>query len=94
MSARNKEGKLLIVEKFDLPEIKTRTMYKILEELGVLNALIVDAKPDMILKRSARNLPKVKVTDLKGLNVYDVLLYEHLVFTKSGLEAAQEVLGK
>ena len=94
VSARRSEGRLFVVDKFELPEIKTKLMAKMLEELGASNALIVDAAPDMILVRSARNLPKVKVVGPSRLNVYDVLLHECLVFTKSGLEAVQEVLGK
>ena len=94
VSARLNEGRLLVIDKFELPEIKTKLMQKILEELGATNALIIDANPDKVLVRSARNLPKVKVMNPNRLNVYDVLLHESLVFTKAGLEAAQGVLGK
>ena len=94
ISARRNEGHLIVVDRFELPEIKTKLMRKILEEIGATNALIVDAGPDTVLVRSARNLPKAKVVDAGRLNVYEVLLHEYLVFTKAGLEAVQEALGK
>jgi len=94
ISARTEEGRLIIVEKFDLPEIKTKTMKKVLDQLEATSALIVDENPAMVLVRSARNLPKVKVVSPNRLNVYDILLHEYLIFTKVGLEAAQGVLGK
>lgn len=94
VSARRKEERLIVVDKFELPEIKTKLMNRMLVALGAKSALIVDVKPGMILVRSARNLPKVKVIDPSHLNVYDILLHEYLIFTKAGLEAAQGVLGK
>jgi len=94
ISARHKEGRVIVVEKFDLPEIKTRLMKNALDELGVGNALIVDDRPGMTLARSVRNIPKVKLADAHGMNVYDVLLHEYLIFTRAGLEAVQGVLEK
>ncbi len=94
VSARHKEGRVMVVEKFDLPEIKTRLMKNALDELGVENALIVDDKPGMVLARSVRNIPGVKLTDARSMNVYDVLLHQYLIFTRAGLEAVQGVLGK
>jgi len=94
ISARHKEGKVMVVEKFELPEIKTRLMKNALDELGIENALIVDSNPDMTLARSIRNISRVKLTDARSLNVYDVLLHEYLVFTRAGLEAVQGALEK
>lgn len=93
ITARRKEGSLIVVEKFDLPEIKTKYMVAILDELEVGNALIVDATPDKVLVRSARNIPFVQVTSAARLNVYDVLLHEHLIITKAGQEAIEKALG-
>ena len=94
ITARRMEHSLVIVEKFDLPEIKTRYMKAILDELEVSNALVVDAAPDQKLARSARNIPFIKVISAKRLNVYDILLHEHLIITKAALEEIEKVLEK
>ena len=47
-------------------------MVKAVAELKVESALIVIAQPDTKIERSARNLPKVKVLRVEGLNVYDL----------------------
>ena len=44
------------------------------------------AQPDDTIVRAARNLPRVKVLQAAGLNVYDVLGHAHLVMTRDALE--------
>jgi large subunit ribosomal protein L4 len=61
-----------------------------LAELKIQSALIVIAEADTKIERSARNLPKVKVLRVEGLNVYDLLCYEHLVLTEPALKRLEE----
>src|SRR6185503_21291077 len=79
LSLKSRDGKIVVVDKFQLDEPKTKLMVKALAELKVESALIVIAQPDTKIERSARNLPKVKVLRVEGLNVYDLLRYEHLI---------------
>ena len=65
-------------------------MIKALAELNIQSALIVIAEADTKIERSARNLPKVKVLRVEGLNVYDLLCYEHLVLTEPALKRLEE----
>lgn len=82
-----------VVEDFQLMDARTRYAVAALDKLGTgQRALVVDAGNDA-LKKSVRNLPKVKYLDVAGLNVFDLLKYENLVMTKAALEAAQERLG-
>ena len=64
-------------------EVRTRRFQEALKSLGVTSALIVIDGPDEILERSARNVPGVQVMQCQGLNVHDILRYEHLVFLRS-----------
>jgi large subunit ribosomal protein L4 len=67
-------------------------MAQALAQLKVQSALIVIAEADEKIERSARNLPKVKVLRVEGLNVYDLLRYEHLIMTESALRLIEERL--
>jgi len=67
-------------------------MVKALAELKVTSALIVIAQPDATIERSARNLPKIKVLRVGGLNVYDLLRYDHLILTEGALKSLEERL--
>jgi large subunit ribosomal protein L4 len=92
LSLKNREGKIIVVDKFELNEIKTKLMVKALAELKVDSALVVIPQSDVKIERSARNLPKVKVLRVEGLNVYDLLRYEHLILTAGALKRLEERL--
>jgi large subunit ribosomal protein L4 len=92
LSLKNREGKIIVVDKFELDEIKTKLMVKALAELKVNSALVVIPQSDVKIERSARNLPKIKVLRVEGLNVYDLLRYEHLILTEGALKRLEERL--
>jgi large subunit ribosomal protein L4 len=88
LSMKLKENKMLILDKLELPEIKTRGVVAILKQLGLSSVLIVEQE-NLNLEKSARNVPLVKVLRPEGLNVYDVLQYEHIVITQSCVDKLQ-----
>jgi large subunit ribosomal protein L4 len=92
LSLKNRDGRIIVVDRFELEQPKTKLMVKALMELNVQSALIVIAEPDERIERAARNLPKVKVLRVEGLNVYDLMRYEHLILTDSALKALEERL--
>jgi large subunit ribosomal protein L4 len=92
LSQKNREGKIIVLDKFELEEAKTKLMIKALGELEVQSALIVIAQPNTKIERSARNLPKVKVLRVEGINVYDLLRYDHLILTQDALRRLEERL--
>jgi len=92
LSQKAKDGSLLIVDSFDCKEIKTKSFVENLSKLGVKTALVVHEEPSENLIKSARNVAKAKVRSCDGLNVYDIMRYEHVIFTKAALEKVQEVL--
>jgi len=92
LSLRYKEGKLLLLEDFPSPEIKTKSFVKAMEGLGIVSALIVINGEDLNLERSARNVPWVKVLRHNGLNVVDILKYEHLIIVQPAIEKIEERL--
>jgi large subunit ribosomal protein L4 len=92
LSLKNRDGKILVLDKLELEEAKTRLMVKALAELRVESALIVIAQADDKIERAARNLPKIKVIRVAGLNVYDLVRYDHLIFTEGALKLLEERL--
>jgi large subunit ribosomal protein L4 len=92
LSLKNLDGKLIVVDKFELEEAKTKLMRKALADLKINSALIVIAEADEKIERSSRNLPKVKVLRVEGLNVYDLMCYEHLILTEGALRRLEERL--
>ena len=92
LSLKKRENKVIVVDKFELEQAKTKLMVQALAELKVASALLVIPQADAKIARSARNLPKVKVLRVEGLNVYDLLRYEHLILTDDALKILQEKL--
>jgi len=92
LSLKNRDRKIIIVDKFELDEVKTKLMVRALAELKVDSALLVIPESNVKIERSARNLPKVKVLRVEGLNVYDLLRYEHLILTEGALKLLEERL--
>jgi large subunit ribosomal protein L4 len=90
LSLKNRDGKIIVVDKLELDEAKTKLMAKALAELQVTSALIVIAQPDEKIERSCRNLPGVKVLRVEGLNVYDLVCYQHLILTEGALKLLEE----
>jgi large subunit ribosomal protein L4 len=92
LSLKNRDGKILVLDRLELEEAKTKLMVKALADLKVESALIVIAQADEKIERAARNLPKVKVLRVEGLNVYDLVRYDHLIFTEGALKLLEERL--
>jgi large subunit ribosomal protein L4 len=86
------EGKLIVMEGFDIPEIKTKRFLEIMEKLGLSKVLIVIAEHDKNLELSARNVRDVKILMAEGLNVFDVLKYDSVVVTRGALELINKAL--
>ena len=91
LSLRRQEGKLIVLDDLQLPEIKTKEMVKILAALAVRSALVVLEGSNPTVELSARNIPGVKVRLAVGLNCYDILRYETLVLTRAALSRIEGV---
>lgn len=84
-----KEERLVVLEDFELPEIKTRHLAEILGTLGMNKALIVDLDENLTLRMSAGNLKNHRFLPPAGLNVYDILKHDQLVITKRAVMDVQ-----
>jgi 50S ribosomal protein L4, bacterial/organelle len=91
LSLKKKDGKLLIVEDLNFSKIKTKDGLQALSKLGVSNCLFVVDGVNENFEKSVRNIPGIKVLRCEGLNVYDIMKYDHTVLTLAALNKVQEV---
>jgi large subunit ribosomal protein L4 len=89
LSSKLQENALVVLDGFDLSEIKTRRFVSALKALNLKSALIVTEAQNDYLERSSRNVPKVKVLRSEGLNVYDVLKYDTLVLLQPAIKVIE-----
>ncbi|MCP4683765.1 MAG: 50S ribosomal protein L4 [Desulfobacterales bacterium] len=83
---------LIVVEDFSLSGIKTKEFVRVMKGFDVNKALIITKDKSINLEKSSKNVPLVKVMRYEGLNVYDILKYEHLFLEQPAIEKIQEAL--
>ena len=86
LSSKLQQDNLLVLDRFELEEIKTKDFVTALDGLELDNVLVVIADRDEKLELSSRNVPAVKVLRCEGLNVYDLLKYNKLVLLESSIQ--------
>jgi large subunit ribosomal protein L4 len=89
-----KENRLIVLEDFELPEIKTRKLEAILGNLGTSKAVLVDFEDNDKLRMSAGNLANHLYLPPAGLNVLDILRHDQIVMTKRAALEVQSRLEK
>ena len=91
LTSKVQDSKMVVVDAFNMDEIKTAKFAEILNNLKVSKALVVTKDKDEKVILSARNIPTVKTTMTNAINVYDILKYDSLVITKDAVAAIEEV---
>lgn len=87
LSAKAKDGKLVVVDALKMPEAKTKDLLSKMEKMGLTSALFIGgAELDNNFSLSARNIVGVDVLPQQGANVYDILRRDTLVLTKEAAE--------
>ncbi len=93
LSSRALVNRIYVAEDFPVKDKpKTKILKRFLDNLGVNDVLIIVPERNLILEKSADNLPKVKVLAVEGLNVYDILNHQNLILAKEALVKIEERL--
>ncbi len=89
LSDRAKEEKIILVEKLEMDNIKTKDFLKITSALPNKKekTLVILEDNNKNIFKSAANVPYLKATDAKGVNVADVLEYKYLLMPVGALRA-------
>ena len=90
LSAKAKAGELVLLDKAESSDGKTKGLKQRFAKLGLTNALFIDgAELEPGFARAARNIPNIDVLPVQGINVYDILRRRKLVLTKAAVEALE-----
>ncbi|MBW1804870.1 MAG: 50S ribosomal protein L4 [Deltaproteobacteria bacterium] len=92
LTDRLQSDRLVVVEDFNLPEIKTKSFVQVMKNFDVKKVLIVTEDKNTNLEKSSKNVPGVKVVRYEGLNVYDILNHEHLFLVQHAVNKIEEAL--
>ena len=91
LTSRVEAQKFVVLDELKLESIKTKDFVKVLNNLNVSKALVVMGDKDVVIEKSAANVPDVKTTQATLLNVYDILKYDTVITTKAAVEKIEEV---
>ena len=94
LSSKVADNKIVVLDAFNLDEVKTKKFAEVMSNLKVDKALVVIEGENKNVVLSGRNIPTVKVSATNEINTYDVLKYETLVVTKAAVEKLEEVYAK
>jgi large subunit ribosomal protein L4 len=90
LSTKAKASELVILDKAEIKDVKTKALTAAFGKLGLENALIIDgAELNQGFANAARNIPDIDVLPVQGINVYDILRRKKLVLTKAAVEALE-----
>jgi large subunit ribosomal protein L4 len=90
LSTKAKASEIIVIDKAEVKEAKTKLIQAAFAKLGWVNALIIDgATVNEGFANAARNIPNIDVLPVQGINVYDILRRKNLVLTKAAVEALE-----
>ena len=94
LSAKARDGELVVIDNLRLPEAKTRHMVDVLRTLGAEGSvLVVGDGTDPVVLRCARNVPKVRTLPAYQLNAADLLRSARVVMTLDAVREAERIWG-
>ena len=93
LSELARQERLVVVESFDVEAPKTKQLVTKLAQYDLSNALIVTEEVNENLYLAARNLHKIDVRDVQGIDPVSLIRFDKVVVTVSALKKIDEVLG-
>lgn len=93
LSQKFQDGKLIIMQDFNLAEIKTKLIADLFKTFEISSAMLV-SEDNRELLLSARNLPGALAVNQNGVNVYDLLKYDYLMLSDASLKIIEGALEK
>ena len=95
LSVKEKEKKIIIIDKISITKTSTKEIVKKLEKLKIKSALIIDSssnKNDKSFKQSILNINNINLLPVVGMNVYDILKFNNLIISKDALVEVEKKL--
>jgi len=92
LSMKFKDNKMVILKDFPMEKISTKVFQKVVDLFDLKKALFVLDDNNEILLKSSRNIKNVKMIRSEGINVYDILNYEHLILLEPSVKKIEGAL--
>jgi len=93
LSELNRQDRLVVVESFDIDAPKTKSLVQKLAQYNLSEALIVTEEISENLFLASRNLYKVGVSDVQGVDPVSLIGFDKVIVTVSALKKFEEILG-
>ncbi|PCI01272.1 MAG: 50S ribosomal protein L4, partial [Zetaproteobacteria bacterium] len=88
-----REGRLIVLNKLELKEVKTKSFIEVRDALKVESGLFVLAESNNEVELSGRNVPLSKIVLDGQMNLHDMLKFDHLVVTEDALSNLEKRFG-
>ena len=89
LSAKAADGQVLVVDKLEMAEIKTKSFQGFLNAVESKKAVVVTSSANVVL--SARNIPGIVTSPANLINVYDIVNANQVIIDQAALAAIEEV---
>jgi large subunit ribosomal protein L4 len=93
LSELNRQDRLLVVESFEIDAPKTKSLVQKLAQYSLSEALIVTEEISENLFLASRNLYKVGVSDVQGVDPVSLIGFDKVIITVPALKKFEEILG-
>ena len=87
-----REDRLVVLDKFDIKQPKTKEFLKLTKKLKADSALIVNDKFDENLFLSSRNIKNMEYSDVSSINPVSLMKYEKVIINLESLKIIEERL--
>jgi len=92
LSMKFKEDRMTILRDFPMEEFKTKRFQEVIDRFGFKKTLFVIDQQKPFLEKSSRNIRDVKMVRSEGVNVYDLLKYDHVVLLEPAVHKIEGAL--
>ena len=96
LSEKVAESNMTVVDAFNIAEPKTKTFVQIISNINACNKTLFVVAPDEDFENafcSMRNIPTMMMLTADGINVYDIVNANKIVFTEAAVKHVEEALG-
>jgi len=93
LSELARQERLVVVDSFAVDAPKTKVLIKALGDYGLDDVLIISEDVTENLYLASRNLHKVDVRDVQGIDPVSLVAYDKVLITVSALKKFEELLG-
>lgn len=87
-----KNERIRVLNSFELPSVKTKGFVEVLDAFNLDKTLVITDTANPTLELSARNVKHVKVLGPDGLNIFDIMKYQSVIFTEAAVRRVEGVL--